>query len=302
MQATIIGALVGAAAALAPAAADDAAPRTEAASRTIAAPPATLGLDPFYTKYLDAGGIPVTGSDAVPDLAIQVAHDLVMQMLAHRPDLLRAMAARGQRVAIMGLNEGTTDLPEQRDWKKPALDDPRLTRCERKHYDVRIGAMTDAQYWNKRARGMGGILVSGGTEGVLGWPGGRYYGQNILVHEFSHSILSAVEDVDRPLYARVQKAYADAMASGRWKGEYASTTIQEYWAVGTQIWFNTAKVQRFDGRTILSHQDLAAYDPALYRVLGAVYGRTHHLRADVYYMHPARVPKGPLPENTAEVC
>lgn len=268
----------------------------------IEAPPEALGLDPFYTKYLDAGGIPVTGSNKVSDLALLMARDLIIEMLAHRPDLHRALVSRGQRAVIMDVREGTLDLPEQRDWKKPAPDDNRLTYCERKHYDEWIGRLTDAQYWNLRARGMGGVMTSGGAEGVLGLPTSRYYGQNIFVHEFAHGILDAVEIADPTLYAEVQKAYRKAIAKGLWKGEYASTTIQEYWAVGTQFWFNTAKAARIDGRTILSHRHLAVYDPRLYRLLGAVYGLKHRLKADVYYKHPARVPQGPLPQSTAEAC
>lgn len=39
----------------------------------VTAPPALLGLDPFYAKYADAEGIPVTGSAKVPDTAILAA-------------------------------------------------------------------------------------------------------------------------------------------------------------------------------------------------------------------------------------
>ena len=53
----------------------------------VAAPPAALGLDPFYRKYVDAGGIPVTTSARVPDVALLIARDLVNEMLMMRPDL-----------------------------------------------------------------------------------------------------------------------------------------------------------------------------------------------------------------------
>ena len=35
--------------------------------------PASLGVDPFYAKYVDAHGIPVISSDKVPDDAIKAA-------------------------------------------------------------------------------------------------------------------------------------------------------------------------------------------------------------------------------------
>lgn len=268
----------------------------------IAPPPEALALDPFYTKNVDAAGIPISASDAVPDEAMLAARRIVVAMLAHRPDLALALVDRGQRIAIMGVDEGTMDLPEQRDWKKPAIDDPRLTFCERKHYDVRIGRLTDAEYWNKRARGMGGGLTSAATENLLGIPGTRYFGENILVHEFAHAILGAVRDSDRALYARVERAYADAMAARKWTGEYASVNADEYWAEGTQFWFNSNKVAVVDGQQILSDRDMARYDPALAEVLKAVYGARHQLPGDVFHNHAARVPPGGPPKSTAEVC
>lgn len=272
------------------------------AVQTIGVPPTALKLDPFYKRYVDAAGLPIVSSAAVSDGALLAARDIALAMLVERPDLRRAMIARGFRVAIMGEQEQTLDLPEQRDWKKPTRDDPRLTICERKLYDRSIGRQTDAQYWNTRARGMGGDLTSAATENLLGVPGTRYYGENIFVHEFSHGILEAVRTADPALYARVERAYAAAVAAGMWKGEYAATTVDEYWAEGTQTWFNSNRLAVVDGRRILNDADLSRYDVALFNVLSEVYGERHSLPGDVFYMHPARVPPGPPPSSTAEVC
>ncbi|TCP37321.1 glycoside hydrolase [Sphingomonas sp. BK235] len=272
------------------------------AERTIGPPPADLQLDPFYRRYLDAAGLPIVSSAAVPDAALLAARDIAVEMLVERPDLRRAMIARHFRVVIMGVDEGTLDLPEQRKWKKPSRYDPRLTACEQKHNDERIGRMTDAQYWNARARGMGGTLTSAATENLLGLPGTRYYGENIFVHEFSHGILEAARWADPALYARVERAYAAAMARGLWKGEYAATTVDEYWAEGTQTWFNSNRIAVIDGQRVLDDPDLARYDVALYNVLSEVYGERHRLAADVFYRHAARVPPGGVPASTAEVC
>lgn len=269
---------------------------------SVGAPPATLRADPFYAKYLDAGGIPVIASAKVPDRALTVTRDVIGEMLAHRPDLAAQLAADGFRVAVMAEDEGTLDLPEQRHWTRPARDDPRLTRCERKHYDERIGRLTDAQYWNARARGMAGRFTSAATEDLLGLSSSRYYGETIFVHEFAHDVLMAIRKRDPALHARVEAAYAAALKAGRWKDEYASTSLDEYWAEGSQFWFNSNKIAIFDGRRILSDADLAAYDPPLAEVLRAAYGDRHRLGADPFYESAARVPPGPLPMNTAEVC
>ena len=276
-------------------------PATYAATM-IGSPPPALKLDPFYRRYIDADGIPIASSAAVPDTALLLARDIAVTMLAERPDLRRAMIASGFRVAIMGMREGTVDLPEQRNWKKPTIDDPRLTICERKLYLERIDRLSDAEYWNRRARGMGGSLTSAAMENLLGVPDTRYYGENIFVHEFSHAILEATRTVDPGLYARVERAYASAMTRKMWTGEYAAVTVDEYWAEGTQTWFNSNKLAVVGGRHILSDDDLAAYDVALFNVLSEVYGTRHRVPGDAYYMHPARVPPGPPPTSTAEVC
>jgi hypothetical protein len=256
----------------------------------------------FYAQHRDARSIPVIGSAKVPGAALETAASLVKQMTAHRPDLARWLAANGYRVAMMAETEATTDLPEQAHWTRPDRSDPRLTRCERLHYDERIGAMTDREYWNARARGMAGPLTSGAAEDVLGLRSSRYYGETIFVHEFSHDILAAIRAVDPRLSLKVDAAYAGALKAGRWKDEYASTSVDEYWAEGTQFWFDSNKLASFNGRRILNHEDLAAYDPALYAALGKAYGNSHHLAGDPFWMSPARVPPGPVPANTAEVC
>lgn len=258
--------------------------------------------DPFYTKHLDAAGIPVVASARAPDEALTTARDIVAEMLAPRPDLAAWLVANHYRVAVMAPDETTTDLPEQRGWIRPAKDDPRLTRCERIHYDERIGRLTDRQYWNARARGMAGPLTSAAAENLLAGPHDRYHGENIFVHEFAHDVLAAVRAVDPRLFARIQTAYAGTLKAGRWQGEYASTTVDEYWAVGTQFWFNSGRIATFDTVRVLSDADLARYDPALAAVLHAAYGERHHLAADRFWMHPDRVPPGPLPKFTAEIC
>jgi hypothetical protein len=202
----------------------------------------------------------------------------------------------------MAEDEGTLDLPEQRHWKKPGRDDPRLSRCERKHYDTRIGRLSDRDYWNARARGMGGTLTSVGAENLLGIPGTRYFGQSVLVHEVAHAILRAAAKRDPALHAEVERAYRDALAAGRWRGEYAAVSAEEYWATATQLWFDTGVLVRVDGRSILSHADLAAYDPALFAALTRVHGTRHRIEADAFHGHPARTPPGALPANTAEAC
>ena len=258
--------------------------------------------DPFYKRSVSSNGIPILASGKVSRQTLSRTRRIISQMLSHRPDLGEVLVREGYRLAIMAETEAITDLPENAHWKRPERGDPRLTRCERKHYDVRIGQKTDRQYWNERTRGIGGKFTVGAEEDVLGLRSSRYYGETILVHEFAHNILTAIQFSDAVLYAEVEAAYVKALEEGLWKDEYASTTIQEYWAEGTQFWFNSNRLAVFGGRQILNHDDLAAYDPRLAATLRQAYGDRHELAGDPFYRHPARVPAGPIPENTAEVC
>ncbi len=187
-----------------------AAPAASSSPARVGPPPAALRLDPFYTKHVSAGGIPVIGSSKVPDEALLIARDIVKAQLAHRADLRREAVRQGTRVGIIAPEESMTDLPEHRHWKKPARDDPRLTACEREAY-AKIEALSDRDYWDRRARGSGGVFTTVGAENLLATPNARYFGENILVHEFAHAILDAIERADPPLYARIRSAYDRAL-------------------------------------------------------------------------------------------
>jgi hypothetical protein len=267
----------------------------------VVAPPAELSLDPFYRKFVDAGGIPVVASDKVKDDALLLARDIVNYMVSKRPDIRKVMVDKKSRLLVMAISEGETDLPERRDWKKPAIDDRRLTSGERARYNQPggIASMTDKQYWDGRARGMGGNITSCAEENLLGIPGTRYYGEHITVHEFSHNVMSALRTADKALFDEIQPAYEAAKAKGLYKNtrgqdEYAINTVAEYFAEGTQWWF-WSNIEFYDATTkarVQTPDDLKAYDATLYGILERIYPG-HHIPADVYYgknLRPAQKP------------
>lgn len=252
----------------------------------ITPPPDSLHLNAFYKQYCNAVGIPVVASEKVPPAALLTARDIITYMLAGRSDIRRELAREKARVLVMAQSEMETDLPERSNWKKPGYNDPRLTPKERANYykPGGIASQTDKGYWNQRARGMGGLITSCAEENLLGYPGTRYYGENITVHEFSHNIMGAIEKVDKPLYKRILAAYAVAKEKGMYKGQYAINTADEYWAEGTQWWFwsNFPFTDSVRNITVWSPASLKKYDPTLYQILSEVY-IGHHNPADVYY-------------------
>jgi hypothetical protein len=85
----------------------------------IGAPPESFEVDRFYKKYTDALGIAILSSEKVPDAALIVARDIVIHMLAKRPDLRQEMIKKKMRVGVMAQSESTTDIFMDRLLKDP---------------------------------------------------------------------------------------------------------------------------------------------------------------------------------------
>lgn len=62
----------------------------------------------------------------------------------------------------------------------------------------------------------------------LGYPGTRYFGEHIFVHEFAHAIHRAIRDIDPEMTQEIRDAYDAAMAANKYQYEdgrrhYATT-------------------------------------------------------------------------------
>ena len=166
--------------------------------------PEALGVNPFYKKYVDALGIPVLASENVPDDALLVMRDIVNSMLAMRPDVRKALIARKWRTGVIAEIEMTMDIPEYARLKRPGA--PAGEPVDQ----------ADRDYHANRSRGLGGNPTTGAEENLLGYPGTRYYGEHIFVHEFSHAIMSGLRDADPALHAEIRAAYDEAMAAKKY--------------------------------------------------------------------------------------
>jgi hypothetical protein len=232
----------------------------------------------FYKKYADANGFPVLGSAKVSDAALAIVRDQVNYMLGGRPDVRDTMIAHGARIVVMAETEYTMDIPEQRGWKVPKYLDPRLTPQERARYYEQggLGSMSAEGYWNVRARGMGGTLTSCAEENVLGFYHTRYWGTNICVHEFSHSIMgSGIGNLDPRWFQEIVDAYKHAKASClRTADGYAGNTFNEYWASGVEWYVGNGGRER---------AGLKAEDPTLYELISRLIPEKRYLpvRANV---------------------
>lgn len=219
-------------------------------------------LAPFYAKCVMVGPFPVVASDKVGDAALSETAVLVKSMLAGREDILKAMADNKVRLAVMATSERTTDLPEHAD-------------------------LTPADFWNRRARGLGATherpAVSCAEENVLCLPGDPYSTESIMVHEFAHAIHEmGLKTIDPTFDTRLKAAYDAALKAGKWKNCYAAENHHEYWAEAVQSWFGTNRENDAIHNHVNTREELRAYDPALAGLCEEVFpnNRWTYVRSD----------------------
>jgi hypothetical protein len=218
-----------------------------------------LNLSPFYKKTLDDHGLFIISSEKPSDYALYEAAYILDHMLQNRDDLRAALIKNNVRLVVMAYNEFTTDIPEHSQLRPPAGS-----------------KLTGKQFWDRRARGLGGTrtdpLTSCGEENLLNLKGDPYAGENILIHEFSHIIQNvAIRNTDPDLHQKISDAYNQAKSEGLWKGTYAITDDNEYFAEATQSWFDCNAHNNASHGDIDTREKLKKYDPRMAELLAQVY-------------------------------
>ena len=200
----------------------------------------------FYRKYIDVKGMPVVAAAEVADLALQRTYEIVTHMLAGRPDVLEAMVDRGMYLVIIGKDQVYTDLPENRNARNP-------------------------DYLNERVRGTGGHPTSFGEENLLSLPVDRYDDESIAVHEFCHTIDSALRRIDPTWRDRKDAVYRNALSKGLYKDTYAIGNSAEYFCEIAQAYFDCNRVNNWNHGPIGLREQLKIYDPAGYELVRSTF-------------------------------
>lgn len=217
-------------------------------------PPADKHINAFYKKYLDAGGIYIVASDSVKDEALMKMQEIINMMLLKRPDIKAYMAKKGCYTMVLGRHEEVCDLPEYKHFCTP----------------------DSIAYWNKRARGFGGLpqgefTASFGEENLLALPGDRYKGENIPLHEFSHIIHTVgIMGVDPGFDKRLKACMEHAKKERLWSNTYALSDKYEYFAECVQSFFDCNQYSLPSNgihNAINRRVKLKEYDPMMYNLL-----------------------------------
>src|SRR5204863_7178658 len=112
---------------------------------------------------------------------------------------------------------------------------------------------------DERTRGIGGLLASCGEENLLGLARDRYEGRDICTHEFAHAVYAiGMDEATHRLFAG---RYAAAKAQGLWRGLFAETNADEFFAELTMAYFGP------EGEA----DHLARRDPQTFALIDAFY-------------------------------
>jgi hypothetical protein len=225
---------------------------------SVSAVPAQLGYDSFYKKYLDAKGIPIISSEKVPDAALYQARITVRKMLNKIPqEAIQKMIDNKVRLSIMAEKEVTTDIPEHSD----------------------LNEVFPQTNWDTRARGLGATksrpATSCAEENVLCYPSDRYRNEDILIHEFAHSIHQmGLSEWNREFEMTLRRLHKQAQDKGLWANTYAISNSAEYWAEGVQSFFNV-NTEAIPTNGVHNHvntrAELKEYDPDLYALIATYF-------------------------------
>lgn len=216
-----------------------------------------------YTQGCETLTLPIlAGADVDPEAVSELA-DRMFNMLAERPDLTAAIIAQGVEARVIGADERLTDLPEYVDL-----------------YELYPG--TD---WDRTGRSFPGTelvpYVAGGEENLLCWEDDRYQGEDMFIRDMALAIRRfGMFVADPSTSARIEQAYATAIAQGLWRNTLAEINSDSYWAEGVQSYFDANLEEPDDRPPNSSHNqvdtrdELRVYDRDLYLIAQSVFGDT----------------------------
>ena len=199
--------------------------------------PPHLNADPYYQKYLNAGGVPILAPETVSDEELRRTQATIFGMVADRPDLLDVLASENTRILLYDKEKGgPAQLPEFADDSDSKFS----------------GVFTETSY---------GLAVVAPTMTT-------YHCNETLIHEIAHALDYAIRIQEWNAYresgfkqARNQ-TYLSAMEAGLWAGRYESTVSQEFWAEMVVHWLRPDLF-----RTQFGLSDLSEYDSKAARLV-----------------------------------
>jgi hypothetical protein len=198
-----------------------------------------------YTQRSEAAGLAIVANANVDPKAIDEAVRTVERLFRDN-DLEGPLAAEGAYVIVADASQGVLDLPEFK-----CMD----SSANQNFFSHVCGIADRADY----------PVVTVNELDLLGNRRGPCAGLNILYHELGHLVQGwSMGPTD---YFDIHQYFQDAVGNGKYKGAYAATNANEYFAEATQAYFLTADPEGKHDRAWLK-----TYDQQIYELAARVYG------------------------------
>jgi hypothetical protein len=198
----------------------------------------------FYTQQREVLGFMIVAGPDVPAEAIDVAEATIREVFVNE-DLRQPLVDEGAYVAIAAAGQRPQELPEFACLVEE-LGEGFFTHV--------CGIADRADY----------PLVTVNAADLMGERRGPCAGLNVLYHELGHLVHGW--DISPADYLDVRVYYQDAVNSGLYSDAYAMQSPGEYFAEGTQAYFDVNDDQPHD-RAWLEEND-----PQLFEMLERIYG------------------------------
>lgn len=215
----------------------------------------------FYRKACTQNSISILAGADVENAALRAAAERMANLLAERDDLAKAVAESIDHVAIVDSDEAISDLPDFENLYTvhPGTNWKRLGRSFPGSYEIAVPA--------------------GAEENLLCSEQDRYEDEDMFIHAFAWTIRRfGIATADPKLDRAIEDAYGWAIAAGLWQNTLVEVNSDEYWAEGTQSFFDANGEAADETDQVHNHvntrDELRSYDPTLYRLLASVFGET----------------------------
>ena len=207
----------------------------------------------YRVRATSSSGLEIWSFDCVDKQAIKEAQSIIDHMLNEaKSDVIKNLLKCKCKVSIIGRDQYTTDIPEHS-----------YLKLQRGGRDM-----------DSTTRGLGGSLelpvTSCGEENLTMVDDKSYSMENILIHEFGHSIMNiGMSPEDRK---RVCECYEKARSKEMYSRDiYMISNEDEYWAEGCQSWFDASiRSDVNDGHN--TREKLKQHDPDLCSILAETLG------------------------------
>lgn len=177
----------------------------------------------YYTRYIEADGIVIIGSEEVTEDEFRIARGIVLDMTAKHP-ILRKHLTPGFKIVIIAEGKTLLDLPE---------------------YD-------HLEFENLPYHGL--FAGASGFYSPL-----SKFGYGSFVHEMGHAILFAIEKIEPDIWGKIEMLWENAIKAGKYKGDYAATAPSEYFAECVKWWFLGGDPDIFRSRQEMEAYDPEIY-------------------------------------------